>query len=38
MIFVGRRTKWYADRDPKAIASVGTLWGQNLEDMSRAEF
>jgi hypothetical protein len=35
MIFVGRRTKWYTDRDPKLIASAGTLWGQNLDEMSR---
>ncbi len=35
MIFVGRRTKWYADRDPKLIASAETLWGQNLDEMSR---
>jgi hypothetical protein len=35
MIFVGRRTKWYKERDPKNIASAVTLWGQNLEEMSR---
>ncbi len=35
MIFVGRRTKWYAERDPKLIASAGTLWGQDLDSMSR---
>jgi hypothetical protein len=35
MIFVGRRTKWYTERSPKNIASAGTLWGQELESMSR---
>jgi hypothetical protein len=35
MIFVGRRTKWYTVRDPKLIASAATLWGQNLDEMSR---
>jgi hypothetical protein len=35
MIFVGRRTKWYAERDPKLIASAVTLWGQDLDGMSR---
>ncbi len=35
MIFVGRRTKWYEERDPKQIASAITLWGRDLDEMSR---
>jgi hypothetical protein len=35
MILVGRRTKWYEERDPKLIASAITLWGRDLDDMSR---
>jgi hypothetical protein len=34
MIFVGRRTKWYEERDPKLIASAVTLWGRDLDEMS----
>jgi hypothetical protein len=37
MIFVGRRTKWYEERDPKLIASAITLWGRDLDEMSRTQ-
>jgi hypothetical protein len=37
MIFVGRRTKWYKEIDPKLIASAISLWGRDLDEMRRTQ-